>query len=419
MTASVQSTRWRLWIVHTLLGWVNLAISAPVIFLYVGLPLILRQQGWSGTEIGLLQLAGLPALMKFLLAATLERYRWGAFSYRNWALALTAAYAALLLVFAAHDPALSSGWMIFALALALNFFAAWVDIPVNALAIRLLPAGERGRAGAIRSAATSLAAIAGGGVMLVLHARFGWAVPALVLASGLASCWLALITIPQFAYMTRDVRVDAAPAGRASSSEWRGYFAQAGMRNWIGLLLLYVPFIGAAWVYLKPILLDHGLSAGQIAMTVGIAGGAVSALASFMIHMVVRRIGTLAAQPLVALLGVAALLALALGVAIDAPAPGMIAAAMGIAVALGAASGLIFGQMMHMVRPSLAALDYGIQTNIFVVARTCVPLFAGVAFDWFGATGMLLILAIGTFAALLVSLRATGAIAPSNSSLST
>jgi len=42
------------WPQHLLLGWMNLVLIAPVIYLYVGLPLILRQHDWSGTQIGLL-----------------------------------------------------------------------------------------------------------------------------------------------------------------------------------------------------------------------------------------------------------------------------------------------------------------------------------------------------------------------------
>lgn len=47
---------------HVLFGWINFALTAPAIYLWLGLPLVMRQQGWSGAEIGLFQLAGLPAV---------------------------------------------------------------------------------------------------------------------------------------------------------------------------------------------------------------------------------------------------------------------------------------------------------------------------------------------------------------------
>ena len=46
---------------HVLFGWLNLALAVPGIYLMFGMPLVMRQYGWSGTEIGLFQLAGLPA----------------------------------------------------------------------------------------------------------------------------------------------------------------------------------------------------------------------------------------------------------------------------------------------------------------------------------------------------------------------
>ena len=65
------------WPQQLLIGWLNLVLTAPLIYLFIGLPLVLRQQGWSGADIGLLQLAGLPAMLKFLLAAPLDRWRLG------------------------------------------------------------------------------------------------------------------------------------------------------------------------------------------------------------------------------------------------------------------------------------------------------------------------------------------------------
>ena len=42
-------------------GLLHLAMTAPMIYLALGLPLLMRQHGWSGLDIGLFQLAGIPA----------------------------------------------------------------------------------------------------------------------------------------------------------------------------------------------------------------------------------------------------------------------------------------------------------------------------------------------------------------------
>lgn len=93
------------WPRQLLLGWFNLVLTAPLIYLYIGLPLVLRQHGWSGTDIGLMQLAGLPAMLKFLLATPVDRYRLGRASYRNWSALLLLCYAGAVALLAAHDLA--------------------------------------------------------------------------------------------------------------------------------------------------------------------------------------------------------------------------------------------------------------------------------------------------------------------------
>ena len=72
-------------------------------------------------------------------------------------------------------------WL-FGLAFAAALAATWADIPVSALAIRLLPASERMRAGGVRAAALSLGAIVGGGMMLLMQAKWGWRAPFVLVA---------------------------------------------------------------------------------------------------------------------------------------------------------------------------------------------------------------------------------------------
>ncbi|MFD2883663.1 hypothetical protein ACFS4T_16680 [Pseudomonas lini] len=63
------------------------------------------------------------------------------------------------------------------LAMSVSLFGTWVDMPVNALTIRILPQTQHMQAGAIRSTATCLGAIVGGGLMLILYNHMGWASP--------------------------------------------------------------------------------------------------------------------------------------------------------------------------------------------------------------------------------------------------
>ncbi len=383
------STTVRSWPTQLLIGWLNFALVAPSIFLYLGLPMIMRQHGWSGTEIGLFQLAGLPAIAKFLLATPIERRPPSASGYRSWSVLLGLGYVLSLLMLASQDVATASRDTLFALVFLASLMATWADIPLNALAIQQLPDEERLRAGAIRSAATSLGAIVGGGAMLLVHARHGWVTTFLTLASLLA-VGLALLPLLQIRTPLPE-RCAMVPAG----GRWRGYFADPTRRRWSLLVLLYFPCIGAAWVYLKPLLIDLGMPPQQIAMIVGIGGGSIAAAASLIGARVARRIG--AAR---ALTGFAVTNLLAIGLlwavtALQVGLPATVLAIAAVAAAMGASSGLVFGLMMSFTRPGLAALDYGIQSSLFALSRTVVPLLAGILLDRGGHAGMLGGLAVG------------------------
>ena len=373
------------WPLQLLLGWVNFAMTAPLIYLYLGLPLVMRQHGWSGTEIGLFQLAGLPAVLKFVLGAPVDRWARGAPGYRRWSLVLMAGYAASLVGLACLGIEQAGFVPLFALAMLASLLGTWADAPVNALAIRCLPAEERQRAGIIRSAASSLGAVVGGGVMLMLQARAGWAWPFWALSGGLLLAALGLWLIPRATL----AQADGVQARQVGVGQWLAYFSNAERRRWVVMLMLYFPFIGAAWVYLKPLLLDQGLPPEQVALVAGVLGGVVGAVGSALGGHLARRSGLQRALPACALAGVAALGALAGTVASGAGVPGLVACTLLLALVMGASAGLLFGMMMNHTRAGLTAVDYGLQSSLFVLTRTLVPMLAGILLDRLGYLGML------------------------------
>lgn len=373
------------WPLQLLLGWVNFAMTAPLIYLYLGLPLVMRQHGWSGTEIGLFQLVGLPAVLKFVLGAPVDRWARGAPGYRHWSLVLMAGYAASLVGLACLGIEQAGFVPLFALAMLASLLGTWADAPVNALAIRCLPAEERQRAGIIRSAASSLGAVVGGGVMLMLQARAGWAWPFWALSGGLLLAALGLWLIPRATL----AQADGVQARQVGVGQWLAYFSSTERRRWVVMLMLYFPFIGAAWVYLKPLLLDQGLPPEQVALVAGVLGGVVGAVGSALGGHLARRSGLQRALPACALAGVAALGALAGTVASGAGVPLLVACTLLLALVMGASAGLLFGMMMNHTRAGLTAVDYGLQSSLFVLTRTLVPMLAGILLDRLGYLGML------------------------------
>lgn len=425
---------------QALFGWLNLALTAPGVYLWLGLPLVLRQHGWSGTAIGLFQLASLPTLFKFLLALPLERRRAtpgttqaSPAAYRGWAILLLLIYAAVLCALGWRNL-LDDKRVLFALATAAALAGTWADVPVNALAIRVLPPSSRAWAGGIRSMALCLGAIAGGGLMLVAQARWGWQAPFAIMAGALAvgaglllfireergaqskavQAELATVSIPISAAVSTSVSPPAnapvsapvnAPVNAPAWPQILAYFKRDDTRRWLPLLALLFPFIGSGWFFLKPLLLDQGLPAERVAWLVGVGGGAVGAAASAWSARCSKRMRPAVTVPWHAAAGCAALLSLAVAVWWQAPPAVLIACAMGIAAAMGATAALTFSLMMSHARPGLQALDYGIQSSVFSLTRIAAPLAAGVLMDASSPVAMLASLAAASACVVWVALR--------------
>lgn len=275
-------------------------------------------------------------------------------------------------------------------------------MPVNALAIRILPASGRAWAGGIRSMALCLGAIAGGGLMLLAQSRWGWHAPFLIMASALAVGAALTLLVRNEGEAGQPDEPARMPA---TSARLRAYFRLDASRRWLPLLALLFPFIGSGWFYLKPLLLDQGLPADRVAWLAGVAGGAVGAAASVVGARGLKRAGPRLAVPAHAAASFAALLALAAAVALQAPPAVLIACALGIAAAMGATAALAFGLMMSHARPGLQALDYGIQSSVFSLTRILVPVAAGMMLDRAGPAWMLAALAAAAAGVLWLALR--------------
>ncbi|SDH68600.1 Major Facilitator Superfamily protein [Pseudomonas flavescens] len=402
MNALRQPPAWRLQLVF---GWLHFVLAVPSIYLLLGLPLVMREHGWSGTDIGLFQLAGLPAVFKFLLALPVQRYRSARGHYRAWAWMLCLSLA-LLLILVSQQAITAPRLHLFGLALLAGVLATWADIPVNALAIKLLPPSQQIRAGGIRSAALFIGAIVGAGVMLLVQSRWGWQAPFLLMAGGLL---LALLPLGLLGESASEV---AEPQhARPSLSDWSGYFSQPGAWLWTWVLLGGFPFVGAAWLYLKPLLLDQGMPVQQVAWVAGIGGGVVGALASLLGGRLVRRRGPGPALPWCMAFALVALLALTAAVWLKASLAWLVFAAFLLACAMGGISTLVFGLMMCFSRRHHQAADYGLQASLFVLTRLLVPVAAGVLLDHRGPVGMLLGLSLAMFAVCGLALAARRSVA--------
>lgn len=397
-----QITAQRYGLYQAVFGWMNFMLAIPGIYLLLGLPLTMREYGWSGMEIGLFQLAGLPAVLKFLLALPVQRFSPGKRHYSNWVLLLVLPLVVLL--YQISDPEILAHRIpLFLLALAISLLATWADIPLNALVVKLLPRSEQMRAGSIRSMALFLGAIVGSGVMLVLQGLWGWEAPFFLMLAGL------LVGLLLICLLNEDKHSTVAAGSILPHQpliDFSGFFRQPEARLWTLLLMTSFPFVGAAWLYMKPLLLDFGVKAQDVAWLVGVGGGVIGAIASLLSGRLVRYLGIARAIPCYLLTALLALSALTLAVVLKWDQLWLMSTIFLVAVAMGGISSLMFGLMMFFTRNERRAADYGLQASLFVLTRLTVPIMAGILLDRGGYSLMLITLCCGVLAVLITVLLA-------------
>lgn len=321
-------------------GWMNFAFAVPSIYFMLGMPLIMRQQGWTGTEIGLFQLAALPILLKFILALPIQHISLGKKHFVRWLWVISIPLILILLSLSFFNL-LNQPLILFFFTLTISLLLTWLDIPLNALAVHIFSRQQQINTGSIRSAALFLAAIVGGGIMVLLQNQFGWQLPLILMAG------FILIGLIPFGFLKISplkpnvVALSSDLSLLKIKQDLKGFFAQPHAWGWLALLILGFPFIGAVWLYLKPLLSDYGLSINQIALLVGVVGGIVGALSSIIAGQAVKKIGIDKTLLLYFSISILAIILLMIGLSLHLTTLWIITSALLVAVGMGGISALL------------------------------------------------------------------------------
>ncbi|MGI5244084.1 MFS transporter [Dactylosporangium sp. CA-139066] len=269
-------------------------------FITVGLVAILRDGGTPLQTLGALTLIGLIWPLKVFWAPLVDRFgsaRRG--HYRSWLLVLQPGLVIALLALLPFDRPGERLGAVVAICAVYVLLSATQDIAVDAIAVRLLAADERGLGNGVQLAGVSLGTVLGGGVCLVVHDRYGWAAAVLLMAALTA---LGLFTAGRFREPARAGRVSSATAYRALLSVFR----QPGCRRWtFAVVTLLYAGSGAAWALVTPALIDAGWSEARVGIVTGVIVSIPAVAAGLVAGGLVSRLG----RPRV-LAGAGALLAL-------------------------------------------------------------------------------------------------------------
>ncbi len=258
------------------------------------LPVLLRQQGYTRTQIAALFWLQLPWQLKPLWATAADHPRVRPRA-RGVLLALQFALALTMAGYSLFDGSSLAPWMVLTAIAA--FVAATQDIFVDAFAVRSLSGAERGLGNSAQIAGYRVGIIVGGGGMLLLSARLGTGVTSQACAALIAAAAVGAFALRGDNTPTETAR-DAGPFRAAPSSETsaRGSFKavlrRVFSRDTWGVFALALTFkLGAhiASTLIKPMLVDAGWSArsiGAVVVTVGTGSAVLGAVLGGIAHRV-------------------------------------------------------------------------------------------------------------------------------------
>ena len=157
--------------------------GATLGFIGGGAPILLRERGVALAQIGLLQLIYLPLGLTFTWAIVLDRIRLPLLPHRiGWIAAMQLLSVALLIVLGQGEA-----WpvpLLFALALAISFAFATMDIALESLVVETVVPAQRPSVTTAKLFAASLGGIVGTGLLTACYGRFGWRASLVGLAVG-------------------------------------------------------------------------------------------------------------------------------------------------------------------------------------------------------------------------------------------
>lgn len=364
-----------------LLAALYLCQGLPYGFFVQALPVLLRRQGVSLEAIGLSSLLALPWALKFLWAPLVDRR----FSptlgrRRSWLLPLQGATAVALAALAFWSPGEPLRWLLAGIVV-INLLSATQDIATDGLALDLLRPEERGLANGVQVAGYRAGMIVGGGALLILFERLGWARSFF----GMAALVL-LLSVPVLLHRETPPEADTPQESEEDRSEIPLRHRPEGKRIF-ALLVIYKLGEALAVGMLRPWMVDQGVGLEQIGWILGTAGFLAGLLGALLGGALVPRLGRRLALELFATLQALALAGYVIA-ATRSVSTGTLTALCAVEhLTSGMATAALFTAMMDWSSRKEGASDYTAQASAVVIATGVASAVGGVSAARLGYAG--------------------------------
>lgn len=360
-----------------------IAQSIPMSFFSTVIPVMMRQENFSLSAIGLLQLIKLPWIIKFFWSPLVDRNCMTVSHYKRWIFSSELIYAVLIFSVAFLD--FKENFSTILILVIISFIAsATQDIATDALAVLSFSRKDKSLVNSMQSMGSFAGAMIGGGVLLLLFKQIGW--------NSLLPC-LAIFVIVALVplFFNKDIAIkEKNQAQKAKKTDFYYFFTQKGIWKQIIFLFLYYSGLIGTLAMLKPYMVDLGYNIKEIGVMSGLAGTFIAFLSSFGGGFIIRRIGRYRARILFA---VAILLATFYFLGLSYVTPTILLLYIGIFLlwgSYGMATIIVYTTAMDCVREGREGTDFTIQTVITHLSSMCIAIASGKIADLTGYHGLFL-----------------------------
>lgn len=375
-----------------------LAQSIPMSFFSTVMPVIMRLEAYSLTEIGLIQLIKLPWILKFLWAPMVDRTGSSVKGYKKWIIGSEIFYA--IVIFSIAFLSLKVDFTLIVILMLIAFVAsATQDIATDAMAILVLKKEERSFGNSMQSAGSFLGTLTGSGILLIIYHYFGWKYLLVALAG-----FVLLALIPLMFYKGRINIPKKIPSTPIKLADIGLFFKQKGNMRRVALLAIFYSGIIGVLTMLKPYLVDLGYNVKEIGILSGIYGAAFGAGAALLAGYFIKKGGKRKSLRVFALLGLLASSYFFLMTLID---PSKCLITIGVALlwsAYGMSTVVVYTISMDNIRPGREGTDFTLQIVITHLSSLIIAVSSGKIAHIIGYKGLFLIeVFIGLIVLLTIS----------------
>jgi predicted MFS family arabinose efflux permease len=260
------------------------------------IPVIMRQEHFSLTQIGMLQLMKLPWIVKFLWSPVIDRNSATVADYKRWIFSSEIFYA--VIIFAVAFLNFTTDFSLILTLVIISFVAsATQDIATDALAALSFRKADKSLINSAQSMGSFGGSLIGSGLLLLLFRQIGW--------NNILPCVAVFVLIALLPlYFNKGIKIESRreKAPRASLRDIFLFFTQKGIWKQIGFLALYYSAMIGTLAMLRPYLVDLGYDIKEIGKMSGIFGTATGLVAAFVGGLLIKKIGRKHARLLFALL---------------------------------------------------------------------------------------------------------------------